>query len=114
MKVDVLLRNGTSIPIDTSGGSGTPGPKGDTGAAGAQGPAGKDGKDGEPGAKGEKGDIGPAGPTYTLPASTINSLGGVKQAAKQTDLAADAEPATITDGVNALMKALRDAGILEK
>lgn len=111
MKVDVLLRNGTSIPIDTSVGGGSPGPKGDKGDKGDTGVAGKDGKDGKDGAQGPKGDT---GPSYTLPAATTAALGGVKQAAKQADLAKDAEAAAIVTGVNALMAALRDAGIIAK
>lgn len=53
-------------------------------------------------------------PAYTLPAATTSVLGGVKQAAKQTDLAGDADAAAIVTGVNALMAALRDAGIMAK
>lgn len=75
------------------------------GDKGDPGPAGKDG---------EKGDKGDPGPSYTLPAATTSALGGVKQAAKQADLAADAEAAAIVTSVNSLMKALRDAGVLEK
>lgn len=76
---------------------GAKGDKGDTGAAGA---------------KGDKGDTsaqGPAGPSYTLPAATTSALGGVKMAAAVNDAAA----APTMEEFNALLTALRNAGILE-
>lgn len=51
---------------------------------------------------------GPAGPTYELPAATTKALGGVKQAAAVSDAAA----APTQEEFNALLQALRDAGIL--
>ena len=64
------------------------------------------------GAKGDKGDTGaqgPAGPSYTLPAATTSALGGVKMAAAVNDAAA----APTMEEFNALLTALRNAGILE-
>ena len=72
------------------------GEKGDPGPAGPKGD------------KGEKGDTGPAGPAYVLPAAKTNALGGVKQAA----VVADAAAAPTKEEFNALLKSLRDAGIL--
>lgn len=67
--------------------------KGEPGAAGAQGP---------------EGPQGPAGPSYTLPAATTGALGGVKQMAAITDLAA----APTMEDFNNLLAALRTAGML--
>lgn len=75
------------------------------------------GADGAPGAKGDKGDKGdqgpqgeqgPAGATYTLPAATTAALGGVKMAAAVADTAA----APTQQEFNALLAALRAAGII--
>lgn len=63
------------------------------------------------GAKGDKGDTGaqgPAGTSYTLPAATTSALGGVKMAAAVNDAAA----APTMEEFNALLTALRNAGIL--
>ena len=78
------------------------GPKGDKGDPGEQGPAGPKGDKGDPGEQG------PAGPSYTLPAATTNTLGGVKQA----DAVADAVAAPTMEEFNALLTALRNAGII--
>lgn len=72
------------------------GEKGDTGAAGAKGD------------KGDTGAQGPAGPSYTLPAATTIALGGVKMATAVADAAA----APTMEEFNALLAALRSAGIL--
>lgn len=66
------------------------GPKGDTGDTGPQGPK------GDPGA------------TYTLPAATAATLGGVKQATAVADAAA----APTQEEFNGLLTSLRAAGIL--
>lgn len=51
------------------------------------------------------------GVTYTLPAATTTNLGGVKKASA----VADATDATVTkEEFNALLTALRNAGILAK
>lgn len=63
------------------------------------------------GAKGDKGDTGaqgPAGPSYTLPAATTSTLGGVKMAAA----VADADAAPTMEEFNGLLASLRAAGIL--
>ena len=78
------------------------GEKGDTGATGAQGPQ------GPAGPKGDTGEQGPAGPSYTLPAATTSALGGVKMAAAVADAAA----APTMEEFNALLTALRNAGII--
>lgn len=58
--------------------------------------------------KGETGEQGPAGATYTLPAATTSALGGVKMAAA----VADAVEAPTKEEFNALLAALRAAGII--
>lgn len=63
---------------------------------------------GEQGPKGDTGKTGPAGPSYELPAATKEALGGVKQAAAVPDAAA----APTQEEFNALLAALRAAGIL--
>lgn len=63
------------------------------------------------GAKGDKGDTGaqgPAGPSYTLPAATTSTLGGVKMATA----VADADAAPTMEEFNGLLASLRAAGIL--
>ena len=79
--------------------TGLKGEKGDTGARGPK---------GEKGDAGAQGPQGPAGATYTLPAATTAALGGVKQAAAVEDVAA----APTMEEFNALLAALRTAGIL--
>lgn len=78
------------------------GAKGDTGAKGEK------GDQGPQGAQGPAGTQGPAGPTYTLPAATTSALGGVKMAAAVADAAA----APTMEEFNALLTALRNAGII--
>lgn len=58
--------------------------------------------------KGEQGPAGADGPSYTLPAATMGALGGVKQMAAITDLAA----APTMEDFNNLLAALRTAGML--
>lgn len=70
---------------------GPQGPKGDTGPQGPQGPQ------GEPGA------------TYTLPAATTETLGGVKMAGGVSDVSA----APTQEEFNALLASLRTAGIMQ-
>ena len=72
---------------------------------------GEKGDTGPQGPKGDKGDTGPqgpAGPTYTLPPATSKALGGVKQGVAVADAAA----APTKEEFNALLKSLRDAGII--
>jgi len=65
------------------------------------GPAGPAGPKGDPGAQG------PAGPSYTLPAASKTTLGGVKQAA----LVAEAAGENVTKAeFKALLDALKAAG----
>lgn len=66
------------------------------------------GPQGPKGDPGETGPQGPAGPAYTLPAATPAVLGGVKQAAAVSDVAA----APTMEEFNGLLAALRTAGIL--
>lgn len=62
---------------------------------------------GPAGAVGPKGDKGPAGPSYTLPAASKTTLGGVKQAA----LVAEAAGENVTKAeFKALLDALKAAG----
>lgn len=68
---------------------------------GPAGPAGAKGEKGDPGAQG------PAGPSYTLPAASKTTLGGVKQAA----LVAEAAGENVTKAeFKALLDALKAAG----
>lgn len=76
---------------------GPQGPKGDTGPQGPQGDPGPQGPQGEPGA------------TYTLPAATTETLGGVKMAGGVSDLSA----APTQEEFNALLASLRTAGIMQ-
>lgn len=66
------------------------------------------GAKGDKGDKGDTGAQGPAGPSYTLPAATTSALGGVKMAAAVNDAAAT----PTMEEFNALLTALRNAGIL--
>ena len=66
------------------------------------------GAKGDQGDQGPQGTQGPAGPTYTLPAATTSALGGVKMAAAVADAAA----APTMEEFNALLTALRNAGII--
>lgn len=76
---------------------GPQGPKGDTGPQGPQGDPGPQGPQGEPGA------------TYTLPAATAETLGGVKMAGGVSDVSA----APTQEEFNALLASLRTAGIMQ-
>ena len=75
---------GTRGPQGNTGPAGPQGEKGDTGARGPQGVQGEKGDTGPQGPKGDTGDPGPQGPkgepgtSYTLPAATSTTLGGVK------------------------------------
>ncbi|WP_144362718.1 head fiber protein [Mediterraneibacter gnavus] len=89
------------------------GPAGPAGAVGPAGPAGAKGEKGDQGVAGPKGDKGdpgaqgPAGPSYTLPAASKTTLGGVKQAA----LVAEAAGENVTKAeFKALLDALKAAG----
>lgn len=71
------------------------------------GPAGPAGVAGPKGDKGDPGAQGPAGPSYTLPAASKTTLGGVKQAA----LVAEAAGENVTKAeFKALLDALKAAG----
>lgn len=71
------------------------------------GPAGPAGAVGPKGDKGDPGAQGPAGPSYTLPAASKTTLGGVKQAA----LVAEAAGENVTKAeFKALLDALKAAG----
>ena len=71
------------------------------------GPAGPAGAVGPKGDKGDTGAQGPAGPSYTLPAASKTTLGGVKQAA----LVAEAAGENVTKAeFKALLDALKAAG----
>ena len=71
------------------------------------GPAGPAGVVGPKGDKGDPGAQGPAGPSYTLPAASKTTLGGVKQAA----LVAEAAGENVTKAeFKALLDALKAAG----
>ena len=76
---------------------GPQGPKGDTGPQGPQGDPGPQGPQGKPGA------------TYTLPAATTETLGGVKMAGSVSDVSA----APTQEEFNALLASLRTAGIMQ-
>lgn len=76
---------------------GPQGPRGDTGPQGPQGDPGPQGPQGEPGA------------TYTLPAATTETLGGVKMAGGVSDVSA----APTQEEFNALLASLRTAGIMQ-
>lgn len=57
-------------------------------------------------------DAAAAGAAYTLKAATPTTLGGVKQTAAVADAAADADAAALATTLNALLAALRTAGII--
>ena len=87
---------------------GPQGPRGETGPQGPKGDTGDTGPQGEKGDTGAQGPQGPAGPSYTLPAATTAALGGVRQAAAVSDVAA----APTMEEFNSLLASLRAAGIL--
>lgn len=66
------------------------------------------GPKGDTGTQGPKGDPGAAGPSYTLPAATTSSLGGVKKGSAVANAAA----APTKEEFNALLASLRAAGII--
>ena len=82
---------------------GVQGPKGDTG------PQGPKGETGPQGATGPQGPQGEPGATYTLPAATTETLGGVKMAGGVSDVSA----APTQEEFNALLASLRTAGIMQ-
>lgn len=91
---------------------GPQGPKGDTGPQGPQGdpgPQGPQGETGPQGATGLQGPQGEPGATYTLPAATTETLGGVKMAGGVSDVSA----APTQEEFNALLASLRTAGIMQ-
>lgn len=91
---------------------GPQGPKGDTGPQGPQGDPGPQGPQGETGPRGATGPQGPQGEpgaTYTLPAATTETLGGVKMAGGVSDVSA----APTQEEFNALLASLRTAGIMQ-
>ena len=91
---------------------GPQGPKGDTGPQGPQGDPGPQGPQGETGPQGATGPQGPQGEpgaTYTLPAATTETLGGVKMAGGVSDASA----APTQEEFNALLASLRTAGIMQ-
>lgn len=91
---------------------GPQGPKGDTGPQGPQGGPGPQGPQGETGPQGDPGPQGPQGEpgaTYTLPAATTETLGGVKMAGGVSDVSA----APTQEEFNALLASLRTAGIMQ-
>lgn len=91
---------------------GLQGPKGDTGPQGPQGDPGPQGPQGETGPRGATGPQGPQGEpgaTYTLPAATTETLGGVKMAGPVSDVSA----APTQEEFNALLASLRTAGIMQ-
>lgn len=85
---------------------GPQGPKGDTGPQGPQGDPGPQGPQGETGPQGPQGE---PGATYTLPAATTETLGGVRQA----EMVADVSAAPTQEEFNALLASLRTAGIMQ-
>lgn len=91
---------------------GPQGPKGDTGPQGPQGDPGPQGPQGETGPRGATGPQGPQGEpgaTYTLPAATTETLGGVKMAGGVSDVST----APTQEEFNALLASLRTAGIMQ-
>lgn len=85
-KLNKLEQGVKNEQVGPAGPAGAVGPKGDKGPAGAQ---------------------GPAGPSYTLPAASKTTLGGVKQAA----LVAEAAGENVTKAeFKALLDALKAAG----
>lgn len=91
---------------------GPQGPKGDTGPQGPQGDPGPQGPQGETGPQGDPGPQGPQGEpgaTYTLPAATTETLGGVRMAGGVSDVSA----APTQEEFNALLASLRTAGIMQ-
>ena len=107
-KLEQGVKNEQVGPQGPRGETGPQGPRGETGPQGPRGEKGPQGPRGEKGDTGAQGPQGPAGPSYTLPAATTAALGGVKQAAAVSDVAA----APTTEEFNSLLASLRAAGIL--
>lgn len=104
-KLEQGVKNEQVGPKGPKGDTGAQGPKGEKGDPGAQGPK---GEKGDTGTQGPKGDPGAAGPSYTLPAATTSSLGGVKKGSAVANAAA----APTKEEFNALLASLRAAGII--
>ena len=92
--------------VGPQGPKGDTGPQGPQGDHGPQGPQGKTGPQGDPGPQGPQGE---PGATYTLPAATTETLGGVKMAGGVSDVSA----APTQEEFNALLASLRTAGIMQ-
>ena len=93
----------TCYCVGQRGPTGPQGPQGLTGATGATGPQ---GPQGEQGLQGEQGPIGPQGPQ--------GEPGVVTPAAAVADVVvADATPTTNAETINAILAALRAAGLME-
>lgn len=92
--------------VGPQGPKGDTGPQGPQGDPGPQGPQGKTGPQGDPGSQGPQGE---PGATYTLPAATTETLGGVKMAGGVSDVSA----APTQEEFNALLASLRTAGIMQ-
>lgn len=92
--------------VGPQGPKGDTGPQGPQGNPGPQGPQGKTGPQGDPGPQGPQGE---PGATYTLPAATTETLGGVKMAGGVSDVSA----APTQEESNALLASLRTAGIMQ-
>lgn len=92
--------------VGPQGPKGDTGPQGPQGDPGPQGPQGKTGPQGDPGPQGPQGE---PGATYTLPAATTETLGGVKMAGGVSDVSA----APTQEEFNALLASLRTAGIMQ-
>ena len=107
-KLEQGVKNEQVGPQGPRGETGPQGPRGETGPQGPRGEKGPQGPRGEKGDTGAQGPQGPAGPSYTLPAATTAALGGVKQAAAVSDVAA----APTMEEFNSLLASLRAAGIL--
>lgn len=56
--------------------------------------------------------IGGESEPYVLPASTTNTIGGVKKATNVADLASGAELEAVVTKVNAILSALKVAGVM--
>lgn len=105
-KLEQGVQNEQVGPQGPKGDTGPQGPKGDTGETGPQGPK---GDTGPRGATGPQGPQGKPGATYTLPAATTETLGGVKMAGGVSDVSA----APTQEEFNALLASLRTAGIMQ-
>ena len=75
------------------------------------GPVGPAGAVGPKGDKGDPGAQGPAGPSYTLPAASKTTLGGVKQMALIADLSTETT-ADLKNKINAILAEMKKQGIM--